>query len=447
MEFMGEKTAEPSASGTPPVAENTVTGDAVPPEHLLGQFIPLHYHYNMLQDADRVDAFKDAIDHVVRPGMKVLELGGGTGILSSFAARAGANVYCVERNPELVASARRFLRDNGLANQVEVIQADAETYLPPEPVDAVICEMLHVALLREKQLEVIDSFKQRYSEKFDVGLPKFLPEASVLTFQAVQQSFDFAGYRAPVPLFQAPIAEQPRTKELSELITYAQFCYDESIPHQFSWQGQLDVQQPGWVTALRFITQNLITIIPEEGRGIPWPNQFLVLPIAEPISVTAGSQLDIEFAYRGGEPLGSLAHSIRVTPSAGDSELRRDCLMSSASVAVRSGRTGLFVRPHGSRLLGPDPRGSSHHSGLRPAVAAAHQSDSGEHLESLPPAPTMEPLIEGGPLERLSRGKMPRPGTSWGQSKPGLPCPPWLHRLCEDHEVPRVPPDRRPTAT
>ena len=53
----------------------------------LGQFIPVHYHHNMLMDQNRMHSFKSAIYHAVKPGMKVLELGGGTGVLSFFAAR------------------------------------------------------------------------------------------------------------------------------------------------------------------------------------------------------------------------------------------------------------------------------------------------------------------------------------------------------------------------
>jgi protein arginine N-methyltransferase 1 len=52
----------------------------------LGQFIPVHYHHNMLMDQNRMHGFKSAIDYAVKPGAKVLELGGGTGVLSWFAA-------------------------------------------------------------------------------------------------------------------------------------------------------------------------------------------------------------------------------------------------------------------------------------------------------------------------------------------------------------------------
>ena len=65
----------------------------------LGQFIPPQYHYNMLNDTVRMQGFKNALELVVRPGARVLELGGGTGVLSFFAAKNAAHVWCVERNP------------------------------------------------------------------------------------------------------------------------------------------------------------------------------------------------------------------------------------------------------------------------------------------------------------------------------------------------------------
>ncbi len=128
----------------------------------LGQFIPLHYHHNMLMDSNRMQSFKAAIDHVVFSGAKVLELGGGTGVLSWFAAQKAEKVWCVEFNPDMVDEARRLLGKNAYGHKVEVVHADAFEYLPPEPVDIVICEMIHVAMLREKLMEVIDNFKQRY---------------------------------------------------------------------------------------------------------------------------------------------------------------------------------------------------------------------------------------------------------------------------------------------
>lgn len=281
-------------------------------DHQLGQFIPLHYHWTMLQDETRVEAFRETIERFIRPGMNVVELGAGTGILSSFAARQGARVRCVERHPEMVETARRLLELNGLSDRVEVIQGDARNYVPDAPVDAVICEMLHVALLRERQIEVIEAFKRHYQARFAGPLPRFIPEASILTFQPVEQSFEFSGYVAPVPLFQVPTAHHDRTRELAPPLPYSRFFYDESLPHSFVVDETIAMESDGCCNALRFMTQNLIGIVPEEGRGISWANQFLVWPLETPIMVHVGDQLQVTFSYEAGAPLSALSSRLNV---------------------------------------------------------------------------------------------------------------------------------------
>jgi len=283
-------------------------------DHLLGQYIPLHYHFNMLQDQRRVGAFAEAIKAVIKPNMHVVELGGGTAILSWLAAQQGARVTCVERNPALVWSSHELLEKNLHGDRVSVVEADARDYVPIEPVDVVICEMLHVGLLREKQLEVIQAFKQHYHTAFgkQAPLPKFLPEATTMLVQPVQFSYDFAGYHAPLPLFQDPATVDSRTIELGEFTTYANIFYDQNFPTSFDCTIDLEVAQPGALTGLRFATQNLITILLDQQRGIPWANQLLVLPVKDPVEVAAGEKIHVEFTYQAGGTLESLIDTLSV---------------------------------------------------------------------------------------------------------------------------------------
>lgn len=276
----------------------------------LGQFIPLHYHYNMLNDSARVASFRAAIEHVVRPGTRVLELGGGTGVLSFFAARQGARVWCVEHNPQLVHEARKILARNDFTGEVEVIEADAFDYLPPERVDVVICEMIHVAMLREKQIPVISSFKQRYLEKFGGPLPYFLPEAFIHAVQPVHQSFNFEGYYAPTPLFQDPCTTQDRTWELGQPVIYQSASYKDELPARYEWAGEVGMERAGTLNALRFITKNLLTILPQKGHCIDWHSQYLVVPLEEVLQVKAGQKVCIRFDYAPGDSLDALRPEI-----------------------------------------------------------------------------------------------------------------------------------------
>jgi len=282
-------------------------------QQTLGQYIPLLYHYNMLQDHERVIAFRRAIEWIIRPAMKVTELGGGTGILSSFAARRGAQVTCVERNPELVATARRFVRHNGLQDSVAVVQADATQFVPDEPIDVVICEMLHVGLLRERQASVIAAFKRNYQRRFPQSpLPLFIPEATILMVQLIEQSFDFEGFEAPVPMFQSPTAIQPRTIELSELVPYANIGYAHEIPQKFSFERSVTVHQGGYLNAVRLVTQNVLAIDEANERAITWANQHLVLPLDKTFRVTSQQSMQLRFNYVEGDSVEALQTSLEV---------------------------------------------------------------------------------------------------------------------------------------
>ena len=276
----------------------------------LGQFIPLHYHYQMLDQQPRIGGFEAAINHAVKPGMKVLELGAGTGVLAFFAARAGASkVYSVERLPHVAQAARRFIAANGFGPCVEIVNADASTFLPPEPVDVVICEMLHTAMLREKQLRVIESFKQRYRDRFAGPLPRFIPEAAVLAVQPLMTDYEFHGYQAPVPMF-IDTTNAHRTTNLATPALYAMFSYEDTYATRFAIDQTIVVERAGTLNSLRFITKNLLAIVGEDGRSIDWDMQDLIIPLATPLEVQAGDVVRLQFQYDAGDSLIALAEAI-----------------------------------------------------------------------------------------------------------------------------------------
>ncbi len=283
-------------------------------ESELGQFIPLHYHHNMLMNEGRMSGFKAAIDHVVFDGAKVLELGGGTGVLSFFAAAAHASkVWCVEFNPDMVTEAGRLLALNGVEHLVEVVHADAFEYLPPEPVDVVICEMIHSAMLREKQVEVIEAFKQRYQNRFSDRLPVFLPEVIIMAVQPVQQSYDFFGFYAPIIRFQHPGVLEPGTLELAEPVVYSVLDFSQPNSCEIQWQGEFITKQTGTVNALRFVTKNVLSVLADQGTTIDWINQYLVMPLAEPLEAIKGARVLVDFSYLAGGTLKSLGDNMRAT--------------------------------------------------------------------------------------------------------------------------------------
>ena len=299
---------------------HTPLGEDEAERHFLGQFIPLHYHHNMLMDENRMNAFKAAIAYAVFPGARVLELGGGTGVLSSFAAARASKVWCVEFNPDLVAESRRLQELNPNGGKVDVVHADAFDYLPPEPVDVVICEMIHTAMLREKQVEMIESFKERYRRRFSGPLPVFIPEAVIMAVQPLQQDYDFFGFYAPIPQFQRTQTRQTRSTELAAPAVYSTLDFSLPTSREIQWEGQISVERDGKVNALRFLTKNILALVKERGNTIDWLIDHLVLPLAVPVDVQAGDTLEVSFRYLAGGSLRSLqsAMSARVVGPASE---------------------------------------------------------------------------------------------------------------------------------
>jgi predicted RNA methylase len=297
------------------VHDRTLTDpNKVPEELVLGQFIPTHYHAVMLADEARTGGFKSALEVAVPPGGRVVELGGGTGVLSFFAAQKAQRVWCVERNPELVQVAQRLLVLNGVADRVELVEADAYDFLPPEPVDVVVCEMLHTGLLREKQVPVIASFKERYLARFGPPLPTFVPEACVLGLQPVEYGFTFSGYSAPIPVFQDPSISHPEVRELAAPVVTHSVIYEQALPDRIAWNGEMPITADGTISAIRFITRAILAVRVAQGDTIDWYLQHVLMPLETPVRVKAGGGVQISFSYAPGAQLAELAEHLRVTP-------------------------------------------------------------------------------------------------------------------------------------
>ncbi|MBA2543951.1 MAG: 50S ribosomal protein L11 methyltransferase [Deltaproteobacteria bacterium] len=108
----------------------------------MSSYAELGIHRYMLRDAQRNEAYRRALKHVVKPGDTVLDVGAGTGILSVFAAAAGARrVYAVERTA-IADVAREVIECNGYSECIEVMQSDLEDVTLPERVDVIVSEWM-----------------------------------------------------------------------------------------------------------------------------------------------------------------------------------------------------------------------------------------------------------------------------------------------------------------
>lgn len=126
-----------------------------------------YFHYysklvnqqNMLQDHVRTQLYRDAI--LLNPtdfkGKVVMDVGAGSGILSIFAAMAGAKkVYAIEASKS-ADNAKKLIKANGFERIITVLESRIEDLTPeqiPEgKVDVIVSEPLGTFLLNERMLE------------------------------------------------------------------------------------------------------------------------------------------------------------------------------------------------------------------------------------------------------------------------------------------------------
>ncbi|ODQ65548.1 S-adenosyl-L-methionine-dependent methyltransferase [Nadsonia fulvescens var. elongata DSM 6958] len=150
------------------MADNTgVKSEILPPteQHYFGSYDHFGIHEEMLKDDVRTLAYRNAIyqnRHMFKDKV-VLDVGCGTGILSMFAARAGAKHVIGVDMSNIIGMARKIVKINGFEDKITLIQGKIEEVEIPFPqVDIIISEWMGYFLLYESMLDSVLVARDKY---------------------------------------------------------------------------------------------------------------------------------------------------------------------------------------------------------------------------------------------------------------------------------------------
>ncbi|XP_046387925.1 protein arginine N-methyltransferase 9-like [Ischnura elegans] len=125
------------------------------------------WHFRMLNDRLRNEAFREAIFKKVQQKFdNVLDIGTGTGILSMFAAKAGAqNVYSCEMSATMHQIAEDVIKRNNFSRKINLYNKSSyNLQIPsdiPERLSLVVTETMDCGLLGEHVLTILsDAWKR-----------------------------------------------------------------------------------------------------------------------------------------------------------------------------------------------------------------------------------------------------------------------------------------------
>jgi type III protein arginine methyltransferase len=142
---------------------------------VLAADVPL-WHFAMMRDEPRNAAYQAAIERAVKPGMRVLDIGSGSGLLAMMAARAGAaHVVTCEVDPAIAAVTEQIVAANGFGDVIAVLNRHSSTLDVDAdlggPVDCIISEIIGKDLVCEKVLPSLADARRRFLKPGGTMIP------------------------------------------------------------------------------------------------------------------------------------------------------------------------------------------------------------------------------------------------------------------------------------
>ncbi len=123
-------------------------------------FSDIFWHDAMLADGVRMSVYQKAIAEVIRPGMRVLDVGTGSGVLACLAAARGAQVVAIEHSP-LIERAKVLAAHNGVSNRIRFERTHSRGFRDAQGFDVILHEQIGMNLVDEDMVENLSDLRRR----------------------------------------------------------------------------------------------------------------------------------------------------------------------------------------------------------------------------------------------------------------------------------------------
>lgn len=264
------------------------------------------FPYACLKDTKRTLAFRKSIRQTVKKGDVVVDAGAGTGILSFFAAEAGATkVFSLEIDPFLVKCLKKSVKLNNLGSVVEVVAGNIKDVAAqlPKNVDVLISELIETGLMEEMQVEIINLFHRLgvIGTKTKIIPHKYETLIDLVNVDDLYYGFKIAAPKHEWPFYNDPAGKWHSTKvvPLTNKVLAHEVDFDKPSNHLVETQILLKGIKKGVANGLRI-----------SGRVYLHPKSFLldtnalngdkIISLPQEMVMAVGKAIKLKVKYKTG---------------------------------------------------------------------------------------------------------------------------------------------------
>ncbi len=279
------------------------------------------FHQLMLDDQIRMKAYKSAIGEAVKPGMVVLDLGTGTGILGLWALQAGAKyLYAIEVNADVIPKAIATFEGGGFADRYQILHGFSNEINLPNKVDLIISEIIGNLGDNENFIPILSDARKRFLKQDGGMLPRtvrsrLVPVSAVKAHQQVAakqcrtlnanynltELMERLSVKSPFNLYYDAII--PRSCYLSEPKTARNFYFDGCDQAIYGAELTYIVTANGIFTGFKgsFIAELSESVVLDisgddiDARTTSDSWKHCYLPLQDPLNVECGDEIQLHF--------------------------------------------------------------------------------------------------------------------------------------------------------